>query len=592
MKKALAAVPPNSVDSVTYDKIQSEIRVAEVDLQYCLNFPWTKEYERLFSDATTDDVLHGSRQPLWDVVEQCMMDGTLDDLRTGALDNTLAENGIKLLPRESPDERMHPEAVVLHESKVIEKANASTLQGVGDTRDEEEVRSNVLQYVQPSPIIPSDNHDPELEVPVHSKMELSPGPKPESHAYDNSEEEEGGVVINLNLNDQEGGEISENSAQANGSSEEEEPSLGDGQQEYPVDIRGGSDSGPDDAMLEYSNADQAIDRGQSKPQLDIQSYQPSTLAELNEEDLREQVKYFYLTQELRAIDFGATPVRCLVCSKEGHMAANCPRLSCADCGQYNDHFPPFCPVTKRCPRCRQSGHDEDHCKSRLRILSSEIICDLCSKSGHTEDDCELVWRTSGLPAAISETKNRVKHMFCYECGGRSHLGNDCPTKRPGKPIGTSTWSSDQVASQLSIRSKGEMSIKGRAQQQQPVPIASTSDDERESFVRPKVPAPTKTGQIRIQAPRQNVDDSNWKPPSSRYTQDQGYSSFRPSDQYPMSPHYGGNGYDSRAYAYQPPLPQEPLPSRGKGYSSHYSDRGESFHPMPSARQNAWRQFRM
>ena len=434
-----------------------------------------------------------------------------------------------------------------------------------------------------------------------STKELSPFSEPEPRRRDNSEESEGGVLLNLTGNDHESGEISEISPRMRPDSDKEETSSNDEHQDYLIDIRGAGGSSPDDAMMEYSNADQAMGLGRTGLQLErkpLQSYQPSTLAELHQEDLREQVRYFHIARDLQSIDFAATPVRCLVCTHVGHMAASCPKLTCADCGKFNDHFPPFCPTIKKCPRCREHGHNETQCKSKLKLSNSETTCDLCSRSGHVEDDCELVWRTSGLPGCISLANNRLKYVFCYECGKRAHFGNDCPTRRPRKPMGTSTWTSNQASSplsgnQLSIRSKGEINIKGRAaQQRQPTPIHPTPEDGRSNFVRSKVAAPTKTGQIRIEASSEKNKASSWTPPSSGHVRNPGLSSVIPNDQRPNVPRHADNGYDSRAYANHPSLPQKPLPSRGSGNSTQHSGRGDSYRPMPSAGQNAWRKHRM
>lgn len=607
LKKALAEIPYDSIGGGEDKGIQRKIYEKEIDLQYCLNFPFTKEYQRLFSAEVPGDVLRDLRQPMWDVVEQCMKDGTLLDLRSGALDNSLVEKGIRLEPRkpfsfspEAAGKKTQPEVTILHEPREMAEAHATTApeDATMEEEEEEEVRGNIQP---PFPIMTKIPPKLERAPPHETPYKAVPSPKlaPEPRWYGDSESD-GGVVLNLTTNDHESGEISESSPPAESNSDGEDDPESE-HQGYPIDIRGGTDSGPDDAMLEYSNADQAMNFDGPGPQSEtrsIQSYRPSTLAELNEQDLREQVKYFYITLDPRTIDFKATPIRCLVCTRAGHMAASCPKLTCAHCGKYNDHFPPFCPATQKCPRCRQPGHNQAHCKSKLKVPNSELTCDLCSNAGHTEDDCELLWRTSGLPGVVKVSDTRLKYIFCYECGRRSHFGNDCPTRRPGKPMGTSTWSNNQTSSsqqsknQLSIRSKGELSIKGRAQQQQYISLDSPSDDERASFVRPKIPPPTKTGQIRIEAPRHVVQTpSSWTPPSSRYTQYQEYTSYRADDHQSMSPRRADSGYDSRAYAYQPPLPQGPPPpppsSRGYGHEAQY----ESYRPMPSAGQNAWRQFR-
>ena len=537
-----------------------------------------------------------------------MRDRTLEDLKFGALDAYLADKKIELQPRlilssapQTSNNTTSPKLIGVPGSQVAVTDNALTSPNGTGANAENEMGSSAPQYLQPYKDTKLGDHEPEAPSQMLSAKEISPIPEPEPRRRDHSEESEGGVVLNLTSDDHESGEISETSPRIRPDSDKEETSSKDEHQDYPIDIRGGGDSSPDDAMIEYSNANQAMSLGRNGLQLEtkpLQSYQPSTLAELHQEDLREQVRYFYIAQDVQSIDFAATPVRCLVCTNVGHMAAGCPKLACANCGKFNDHFPPFCPTIKKCPRCREPGHNEAQCKSKLKLSNSETVCDLCSRSGHVEDNCELVWRTSGLPGYIRLANSRLKYVFCYECGKRSHFGNDCPTRRPRKPMGTSTWTFNQASgplaeSQLSIRSKGEINIKGRAaQQRQPILIEPTSEDDRSSFVRSKVPKPTKTSQIRIEASPGENKASTWKPPSSRHVQNPGYSSFTSNDQRPNVPRHADNSYDSRAYAHHPPLPQEPLPSRGIGSSTQRSDRGESYRPMPSAGQNAWRKHRI
>ena len=421
-------------------------------------------------------------------------------------------------------------------------------------------------------------------------------PQSELPTHDESDE---GFVLNLTSNGQESGEISETTSHASVNHGGSESEARDERHDYPVDIRGGSDTEEHDAMEEYANADQALDTVSSEPQLEAEprpSGRALTLAHLNDEDLRAQIRYFCIGQDPRTIDFMAIAVRCLVCSGEGHMASSCPKLTCTNCGAFNDHFPPFCPVSQRCPRCHERGHNQAECKSRLRVPASQGTCDLCSTTGHNADDCELLWR-SGPLAVVNVTDSRLKRLSCYECGQPHHLGNDCPSRRPGKPLGTSTWSMyvrSHIPDHISIRSSGEMSIKGRAQQSKPISIESDSEDERNNFVRPKVPAP-KTGQIRIQTPSRPPPTSSAvnepRRDPSRYTHKQAYADVRPYRQRGVSPRRRVFDPNGRADTYQPPLPREPIPSGGNG-SSHYSGGGERYRPMPSAGANAWRQHRI
>lgn len=355
------------------------------------------------------------------------------------------------------------------------------------------------------------------------------------------------------------------------------------------------------------------------------------LAELSPEDLNAQLRYFHITKDRGGVDQN-TPVRCLVCSKQGHMAGACELLTCAGCGAHNQHTTQSCPNSARCKKCREQGHDQSHCPYKLKKLAyHEIICDLCNRNGHTEENCELNWRTSGRPWESDLTRGNVR-LSCYECGGSGHLGNDCPTRRPGKSMGTSSWSNS--LGHLSIKSQAEICIKGRGNRQQPINL-DDSDDERANFYRPRisVPQPVRRGRIKIVTGRrtppryasgndgqvfathrpgsftpinepyrgENVpqpqypeyrDDSygNWR---ARVTTDptSGNGSlhdkdYRPSSRRSASPPYQDRNNYGHSDRLQPSLPQASFADR------HVPTRADNYRPMPSAAQNAWSRHRM
>ena len=258
----------------------------------------------------------------------------------------------------------------------------------------------------------------------------------------------------------------------------------------------------DDAMMQYSNSVQvaADDAEQKKKTIAVPPSQRAsqnarTLADLSSHDLNAQLRYFHVTKAPEKID-KKTPVRCLVCAEEGHMAGLCEFLTCSACGTLNQHTTQACPNNAKCGKCREQGHDEDRCPYKLqRMPRHEIICGLCQRNGHVEEECELIWRTSGRPWESDLAHAHIR-LSCYECGHSGHMGNDCPSRRPNKPMGTSTW--DAGMGQMSIKSTREIKIKGKASQQHPITI-DDSEDDRANFYRPRisVPEPVRKGQIRI-----------------------------------------------------------------------------------------------
>lgn len=343
----------------------------------------------------------------------------------------------------------------------------------------------------------------------------------------------------------------------------------------------------------------------------VEKRQPQTLADLAPDDLKAQLKYFYITKVLREVDM-ASAVRCLVCMQEGHMAESCGTLLCTHCGVYRDHFSYQCPNTQKCHRCRERGHKQEECPYKLgRLAANELECDLCQRKGHTEAKCELLWRTSGKPWESDMAQQNIRRS-CYECGANRHLGNDCPTRKPRKPMGSSTWSLGKNTLG-SDDSKDGTTIKGRAQQSS-LEVLDHSEDDQANFYRPRIPQPARSGQIRIANTNSSRYQDNSRAPTHGRQQDY-RTDGRRDDSYRNSRDYGSNayrpnerrrslspqprhsmqgaprgGYDG-THDKQPPLPRGAPPGRaGKGGKGPHGKKN-TYKPMPSSAQSAWSKHR-
>ena len=393
----------------------------------------------------------------------------------------------------------------------------------------------------------------------------------------------------------------------------------------------GSESHSDDfdAMIQYSNSEQIVaneDGEIEKGTAPRQNHTASVLAELSPSDLDTQLRYFHTLKTREEVD-GQTPVRCLVCAKEGHMAGSCESLTCSTCGAFNQHTVRVCPNNAKCRKCREQGHEEAHCPYKLKkMLGHEIVCELCQRNGHVEEDCELVWRTSGRPWDSDFTHASV-WLSCYECGHSGHLGNACPSRRPGKPMGTSTW--DSKIDPASIKPTRDIKVKGRATRQDVINL-DDSDDERANFYKPRVslPEPVRKGNIRIvtgrhvspvyepsRSDRQAYADNRYDtftPVHESYRNDDArqsyhehrdglrtdrranggpkhtidhnglrYNDYRSSDRRSRSPPYRGH----ESYAARSSWPA-PRPAPRADYQNK-RPRANVYRPMPSAAQSAW-----
>ena len=241
--------------------------------------------------------------------------------------------------------------------------------------------------------------------------------------------------------------------------ESNDESQGDQDASEEGEIAEGSESDEDAMIAQYSNANLQPRESQGDDDLEVIDVElmpsatpsrepspipgvvagggPKTLKDLSPSQLRIQVRYFYVGRDLNTVP-ESDPVRCTICAKSGHVKKYCPSATCFLCGEFGDHFAHSCPQNPRCSRCR-GRHDVSTCNLKLKPDNLRLTCDLCHEDGHEEGDCELRWRSSG-PLWKTPLPPLSVPRYCYECGRPGHLGNDCPQRRPGKPMGSSMWS--------------------------------------------------------------------------------------------------------------------------------------------------------
>ena len=407
--------------------------------------------------------------------------------------------------------------------------------------------------------------------------------------------------------------------QVNGEESESESASGDYDESDLESKRSAAESEPrtedGDAMIEYSNSEQVpeVRNHQAQANEANSSHSARILADLAPQEFNAQVRYFHIAKNGEDVDH-STPVRCLVCAQHGHMADTCETLTCLDCGAYNKHITQNCPSSAKCSKCRERGHDRSYCPYKLKkIASTEIMCDLCQRTGHAEDGCELLWRTSGKPWESNLFQHNLR-LSCYECGYPGHLGNDCPTRRPGKSLGTSSWGAGK--GHILIKPRGGFTIKGVAQHERI--NENDSEDELAFLHRRKVSKPAQKGRIKINTSSTRsvsktvLDQSSTMAPqrtSINQPYEQTYdhvhlpydnggqgnhfpvhrSKHDASQDHDHGPHYLRSLSQHQVYArnfynqrYEPPERHEARPPV----------RGASlYRPMPSAARNQWSRHR-
>ena len=630
----------------SYEKMKKRVHETEIHLNYCKYFPATEDYLPLALAKKGLNELNSSKirgierraAQIWKLVEQCTHDGMLQDLKDGRLAAWLKD-----VP--PPNQSFFASALQARNPQGVTAPKAKAPFGGGPN-----VASNSDTGV--------------------TSTDLKPIPKDEGLPNDRQDvsESDKGVILNLDYGNQDMPSMSEDEdVRPDAKSEEKDEALSSCVDKKII-IRGVSDIEPvddeinetdgrtannsdteskvssmdsedqsedGDAMMEYSNSEQVVadadESGQNKTTAVLPPTKTaSVLADLSPHDLNAQLRYFHTTKAREEVDVN-TPVKCIVCAKEGHMARSCESLTCTNCGAFNRHTTQACPNNAKCGKCREPGHDEGHCPYKLkRLPRHEIVCDLCQRRGHIEDDCELVWRTSGRPWESDLAHANVR-LSCYECGHSGHLGNDCPSRKPHKAMGTSTW--DGNMGLLSIKSSQEIKIKGKATRQNPINL-DDSDDERANFYRPKVPLPepVRRGQIRIitgrhespvyepsrsdrpahaeyqngsfapindtyrdkdaRQPYQEYQDrgrGNWRAVDGPdYAADLRYNDRRPNERRSRSPPYR----DQQGYAGGSSWPTPRPPPRAEQQDRRPRTDANVYRPMPSAAQNAWARRRL
>ena len=631
----------------SYEKMKKRVHDTEIHLNYCQYFPNTEEYLPLplakkglsqINSSKTDVVRSIERRAaqIWKLVEQCTQDGNLQDLRAGGLSAWL---------KDAPPPKQSFLASALQARHPQELAN------LGGHN-----------------LVSQQGGGPKYTSVGATSADVKPTPKEDdkSHTRQGDSESDGGVILNLDYGSQDRPSEIENqdvhTVMDSGHRAKEMPSNDDDQDikqdslatnqadhdlyasdsnaasnsntesnESSMDSEGQSEDG--DAMMQYSNSEQiAADEAErnKKTVAFPSSHMASILADLSPRDFNAQLRYFHTTKAREEVH-GSTPVRCLVCAKEGHMAELCEVLTCSTCGAFNQHTTQFCPYNAKCGKCREQGHDEGNCPYKLkRMPKHEIVCDLCQRNGHIEENCELIWRTSGRPWESSLAHANVR-FSCYECGHSDHLGNDCASRKPGKSMGTSTW--DGNMGPVSIKSTREIKIKGKATQQDPISL-DDSDDDRANFYRPKmsVPKPVRKGQIRIMTGKREspvfesnrndrqaypdhpynsftpVNESyrndetrkpyaqyqdggmgNWRavdgPDYATGHKDFRYNKYKPSERRSRSPVNRDRGDYAGGSSWPPPRAAPQAERRPPASTNIYR-------PMPSAAQNAWTRRRV
>ncbi|KCV71882.1 hypothetical protein H696_01291 [Fonticula alba] len=120
---------------------------------------------------------------------------------------------------------------------------------------------------------------------------------------------------------------------------------------------------------------------------------------------------------------------CVLCGVRGHWMQRCPEERCFECSGVG-HRARFCPQrtggltarrAHRCSRCNALGHQHHQCHTIWRVYTpSELAVTSAAKA------------TAALAAGRPvPRRGLIIRRWCYHCGERGHLGDDCTRRSFG-----------------------------------------------------------------------------------------------------------------------------------------------------------------
>ncbi|CAG8037561.1 unnamed protein product [Penicillium salamii] len=283
---------------------------------------------------------------------------------------------------------------------------------------------------------------------------------------------------------------------------------------------------------------------------------PTSLIDLSQQDLEIQAKIIHFSTDIHDLDL-RLPVSCIECQREGHLADICPSKECIHCGSWDQHQSSTCPSWRRCQRCRERGHDEPQCESKLRSSASEAPCDYCGQD-HLESQCDHLWK---FPSRETHSQQTTVSICCANCCSMKHLIGDCESRSSRTKFTSSSFSLSGIDPET-ITNTNSVGASRNAPPGRPGARARRdwsppSSDDGDMIARVSrgrgrpVPAPRGNNRGNIQF-ASGPGGSRYRGPSGPSRGPSGPSRGRP-------PFPGNGGHRS-----DPPLPRGPPPLRGGG----------------------------
>jgi hypothetical protein len=99
-------------------------------------------------------------------------------------------------------------------------------------------------------------------------------------------------------------------------------------------------------------------------------------------------------------------VRCNECNQQGHLRAECPRVTCSKCQQLG-HSAANCPIPDTCRRCHLPGHTSRNCTTVISRQTSPLLSPLLTLLSKLPPALSLIQPLpSPLPKILLSLSNR------------------------------------------------------------------------------------------------------------------------------------------------------------------------------------------
>jgi len=126
-------------------------------------------------------------------------------------------------------------------------------------------------------------------------------------------------------------------------------------------------------------------------------------------------------------------IRCHKCKELGHISFDCEdHKICYLCGD-RGHTRQTC-TNELCFNCTRTGHTSKFCPQPRS--SKRHPCHRCGKLGHLIKDCVQLYYDRVLMCAFcngphleTDCNHRPRYLFCYNCGSKDHIGDECKEPR-------------------------------------------------------------------------------------------------------------------------------------------------------------------